>query len=76
MAFWEPRRTHDVDKYPYMTHNQIRNWAENNMNYNFKYVLNGLIGLFIGMRCQTLSPLSIPETGKPHAIQLAISDFV
>ena len=36
MAFWGSRRTHYVDKYPYMTHNQIRNLVENKMNYNFK----------------------------------------
>ena len=43
MALWEQKRTHYVDTYPYVTYNQVRNLAENKMNYNFKYVLNGLL---------------------------------
>ena len=65
------------DTYPYVTYNQIRNLAENNMKCNFKHVLDVYLGNYyiIGMMCQTLSPPSISETGKPKAIQLAISDL-
>ena len=77
MALWGPKRTHYVDTYPYVTYNQFRNLAEQKMKYDFKYVLNVYLDNYciIGMRCQTLSPPSIAETGKPKAMQLAISDL-
>ena len=76
MALWA-KRIHYVDTCPYGTYNQIRNLAENKITYNFNYVLNVYLDNYyiIGMRCQTLSPPSIAETGKPKAIQLAISDL-